>query len=78
MNMRKLKLIAAVIVRCALIVAPGAAYAWWLWGKVAAMVAALASVGLEMLWLIALSLVMVLVEAWRNRHRLAGTEPDDE
>ncbi len=70
--MKKLKIIVAAILRGVLILSPGAAYLWWLWGKVAALVAILAAVGLETLWLIAFSFVVLFVQAWRDRKKKAA------
>lgn len=78
--MKKLKIIVAAIIRGALILSPGAAYLWWLWGKVAASVAILAAVGLETLWLIAFSFIVLFVQAWRDRKKEAESieEPQEE
>lgn len=78
--MKKLKIIVAAIVRGALLLAPGAAYLWWIWGKVAALVAILAAVGLETLWLIAFSFVVVFVQTWRDRKKQpeASEEPQED
>lgn len=78
--MKKLKIIVAAILRGVLILSPGAAYLWWLWGKVAALVAILAAVGLETLWLIAFSFVVLFVQAWRDRKKEAeaAEEPQED
>lgn len=78
--MKKLKIIVAAIVRGALLLAPGAAYLWCIWGTVAALVAILAAVGLETLWLIAFSFVVLFVQAWRDRKKEAeaAEEPQED
>lgn len=67
--MRKLKIIVAAIIRGSLVLAPGAVYLWWLWGKVAALVAILAAIGLETLWAIVFSFVVLAIKAWRDQRK---------
>lgn len=76
--MKKLKIIVAAIVRGALLLAPGAAYLWWIWSTVPALVAILAAVGLETLWLLAFSLVVLTISTWRERSGRATPLSDDE
>ena len=45
--MKIVKNIVGALLRAALVLTPGAVFLWWLWGKVAAFVAILASFGLE-------------------------------
>ena len=65
--MKKLKVIAAAIVRGALILSPGVAYLWWQWGKVAAMVAILAAIGLEALCCIVIAFAALVIQVWRQQ-----------
>lgn len=67
--MKKIKLVVTAILRLVLLVVPGAAYLWWIWGKVAALVTILAAVGLETLWLVAFSFGVVFVQTWRDRKK---------
>jgi len=77
--MRKLKIIVAAILRGSLVLAPGAVYLWWLWGKVAALVAILAAIGLETLWAIVFSFVVLTIKAWRDqRKETKAAEKDTE
>lgn len=64
--MKKLRIIAAAIIRGALILSPGVAYLCWLWDKAAPLVAILAAVGLETLWAIVFSFVVLAIKAWHS------------
>lgn len=67
--MKKIKIIVGAILRGALVVAPGIASAWWAWGKAPALIAILAAVGIEFLWLLVFSFFTVAVQTWRNRKK---------
>lgn len=65
--MKKIRIIVAATLRGLLILAPGVAYLWWLWGKVPALVAILAAAGLETIWAIVFSFVMLAIRVWREK-----------
>lgn len=65
--MKKIKLIITALLRLVLLVVPGAAYLWWLWGSVTPIVAILAALGFETLWLFLFSFVLVAVSSWSKR-----------
>lgn len=75
--MKKIRFIIAGIIRGTLVLLPGLLCLWWLWDKVAALVAILASVGLETLWLIVLSFVVLTVQAWREHKKVPPEEETD-
>lgn len=64
--MKKIKVIVAAILRGALIMAPGAAFLWWAWGKVPALFSILAAGGLESLYLLLFSIVILGVRGARE------------
>lgn len=64
--MKKMKVIVAAILRGALIIAPGAAFLWWAWGKVPALFSILAGAGLESVWLLLFSIVILGVRGARE------------
>lgn len=65
--MKKIKIIVGAILRGALVIAPGIASGWWFWGKAPALIAILAAVGVEFLWLIVYAFFTVALQTWRNR-----------
>ncbi len=65
--MKRIKIIVAAILRGALLIAPGTAFAVWQWGKVAALVNILAAVGLETLFLLVFSFFTVAFDEARKR-----------
>lgn len=64
--MKKVKIIVGAILRGTLIIAPGAAFAWWAWNKAMALIAILAAVGVETLFLVAFTFITVAVETARK------------
>lgn len=75
--MKKIRFIIAGIIRGTLVLLPGLLCLWWLWTKVAALVAILASIGLETLWLIVLSFVVLTVQAWREHKKVPAEKETD-
>lgn len=75
--MKKIRFIIAGIIRGTLVLLPGLLCLWWLWAKVTALVAILASVGLETLWLIVLSFAVLTVQAWREHKKMPAEEGTD-
>ncbi len=69
--MKKIKNIVAAIIRGALLITPGTAFAVWQWGKVSAMVNILAAVGLETLFLLLFTFFKVAYEVTRTRTQLS-------
>lgn len=61
--MKKVKIIVSAILRGALLVAPGVAFGWWAWNKAMALIAILAAVGVETLFLFVFSFITVAVQA---------------
>jgi len=76
--MKKIKVIAAAIIRGALLLSPGAVFAVWQWGKVSALVNIQAAVGLETLFLFVFSFFTVAIHAARDeaRKRMAAVDPE--
>lgn len=74
--MKKVKIIAGAILRGALLLAPGAIFCSWAWGKAMALIAILASVGLEALFLLLFAFVSVAVQARRDLRRKEREEAD--
>lgn len=64
--MKKIKVIVAAILRGALIMAPGTAFLWWAWGKVPALFSILAATGLESVFLLLFSIVILGVKGARE------------
>ena len=76
--MKKIKIIVAAILRGIILVTPGAASGWWFWGKAPALIAILAAVGVEFLWLLVFSFFTVAAtEAKRRRKEAAESEKED-
>lgn len=64
--MKKIKTIVAAILRGIIILAPGAAFLWWAWGKVSALFSILASVGVETIYLFLFAFVIVAIRAAKD------------
>lgn len=64
--MKKIKIIVAAILRGVVILAPGAAFLWWAWGKVSALFSILATVGLESIYLLLFAFVVVAIRAAKD------------
>lgn len=64
--MKKIKIIVAAILRGVVILAPGAAFLWWAWGKVAALFAILATVGVEAIYLFLFAFIIVAIRAAKD------------
>ena len=75
--MKKVKIIVGAIIRFALLVAPGAAMGWWAWSKAPALIAILAAVGVETLFLLVFSFITVAVQARRDLRRKKKASEDD-
>lgn len=78
--MKKVKIIVGAILRGALLIAPGAVFAWWAWDKAMALIAILAAVGAETLFLLVFSFFSVAVQVRRElrRKKAAEAETDEE
>ncbi len=74
--MKKVKIIVGAILRGALIIAPGAAFGWWAWNKAMALIAILAAVGLETIFLFVFSFITVAVQARRDLKRKKAAEAE--
>ncbi len=76
--MKRIKIIVAAILRGALLLTPGVAFAVWQWGKMSALVNILAALGLETLFLIAFTFFTVIIHAARDeaRKRMAAATPE--
>lgn len=64
--MKKIKIIVAAILRGVVILAPGATFLWWAWGKVSALFAILASIGVETIYLFLFALVICAIRAAKD------------
>lgn len=76
--MKKVKIIVAAIVRGALLIAPGTAFAVWQWGKVSALVNILAAVGLETGFLLIFSFIVVAIRVARERAHAQSESADTD
>lgn len=76
--MKKIKIIVAAILRGALLIAPGTAFAVWQWGKVSALINILAAVGLETLFLFVFAFVKVAFDVARKRSNSDKEQPSEE
>ncbi len=74
--MKKIRIIAAAIMRGALLITPGVAFALWQWAKVSALVNILASVGLECIFLFVFAFLKVAFDVARNRAEPADAQHD--
>lgn len=64
--MKKIKTIVAAILRGVIVLAPGATFLWWAWGKVSALFAILASIGVETIYLFLFALVICAIRAAKD------------
>ena len=86
--MKKLKTIAAAIVRAALLLSPGIAFAVWCWPMLDPLINILAAVGLETLFLLVFMFISVTVQAFKlqkaekaaalENAEIEGTTPEVE
>ena len=74
--MKKVKIIVGAILRCALLLAPGVAFGWWAWCKAPALIAILAAVGVETLFLFVFSFISVAAQARRDLRRKESPEAE--
>ncbi len=75
--MKKLKIIVAAILRGVILIAPAAASGWWFWGKAPALIAILAAIGVEFLWLLVFSFVAVARSEAKRRMKEASESEDN-
>lgn len=75
--MKKIRIIVAAIVRGALLIAPGMAFAVWQWGKVSALINILAAVGLETAFLLVFSFIVVAIRVARNEAKKRAAMPTE-
>ncbi len=61
--MKKMKVIVGAIIRGALLLAPGAAFSWWAWGKAPSLISILATVGVEAVFLFIFAFIVVAIRA---------------
>lgn len=66
MDMRRIRIIVAAILRGVVLLVPGTAFLWWAWGRVPALFSVLAAGGVEAVWLLAFTFVLVFVKAVRD------------
>ena len=64
--MKKIKIIVAAILRGVVILAPGAAFLWWAWGKVPALFSILATVGVETIYLFLFAFIIVAIKTAKD------------
>lgn len=78
--MKKVKIIVGAIIVFALLMAPGVAFGWWAWNKAMALIAILAAIGVETLFLFVFSFITVAIQARRDlrRKKAAEAEVDEE
>lgn len=85
--MKKLKTIAAAIVRAALLLSPGIGFAFWCWPMLDPIINILASVGLETLFLLVFVFITVTMQAEKaekaekaalKNEEIEGTTPEVE
>ena len=76
--MKKVKIIVGAILRGALLVAPGVAFGWWAWNKAMALIAILAAVGVETLFLFVFSFITVAIKARRDLLRKKAAEAETD
>lgn len=72
--MKKIKTIVAAILRGIVILAPGAAFLWWGWGKVSALFSILATVGVETIYLFLFALVICAIRAAKDMKEKKAVE----
>lgn len=77
--MKKVKFIVAAIIRGTLLLAPGVLFGWWAWSKAAALIAILAAVGVETLFLFVFSFISVAIQARKDlKHQQSEEAEADE
>lgn len=76
--MKKVKIIVGAILRGALLLAPGAAFGWWAWLNAMPLIAILAAVGVETLFLFVFSFIAVAIQARNDLRRKKETEAESE
>ena len=76
--MKKVKIIVGAILRGALLVAPGVDFGWWAWNKAMALIAILAAVGVEPLFLFVFSFITVAIKARRDLLRKKAAEAETD
>lgn len=78
--MRKLKTIAAAIVRAALLLSPGIGFAFWFWQMLDPIINILAAVGFETLFLLVFVFISVTIQAYKTEKtaRLEQEETETE
>lgn len=76
--MKKLKTIAAAIVRAALLLSPGIAFAVWCWQMLHPVINILAAVGLETLFLLVFVFISVTVQAYKADKAEKAAQAENE
>jgi membrane protein implicated in regulation of membrane protease activity len=74
--MKKFSIIAAAVIRVALLLLPGLAFGWWACQNAMTIIAVLAAVGVETLFLVAFTLVVVTLQAYHNTKAKHNNEPE--
>lgn len=64
--MKKIKVIVAAILRGVIILLPGAAFLYWAWTKVSAIFSILATVGVEVIYLLVFAFMVAVVRAVKD------------
>lgn len=76
--MKRIIIIVAAIVRGALLISPGTAFAVWQWGKVSALINILAAVGLETVFLLVFSFIVVAIRVAHDEARKRAATGETE
>lgn len=76
--MKKAKVIVGAILRGALLIAPGVLFGLWAWSRTSALIAILATAGVESLFIFVLSLIAVAVQAGKDLKHPRETDPETE
>lgn len=76
--MKKLKVLVGALLRGALLAAPGCLFGWWAWSLAPALIAVLAAMGLEVIFLSIYSFVVVAIQARRDLKRKEPLEIGEE
>lgn len=74
--MKKVKIIVAAILRGVIVLAPGATFLWWAWGKVSALFAILAALGAEAIYLFLFALIIVAIRAAKDMKQKKAEESE--
>ena len=72
--MKKIKTIVAAILRGVVVLAPGATFLWWAWGKVSTLFAILASIGIETIYLLFFTLIIMAIRAAKDMNEKKAEE----